>query len=207
MNTSIRTLAAALALVICTHPVYAADVRLPAPVLEWSFYLLLLFAVLVTLFVYFKRTTDKRKTPLSSMIDTRSRPISTVRPDAPVTECVRLMESESIGSLLVMEDDQLLGIFTERDALTKVLAAGIDPIETRVSEVMTRDPKCVDPSTTVEEAMGIITSRRFRHLPIVHNGQLVGLVSSGDLTYWLVEDQELEIRELVEITAHHRHDR
>jgi CBS domain-containing protein len=66
---------------------------------------------------------------------------------------------------------------------------------------MTKEPFCVDPSTTVEEAMSIVTHRRFRHLPIVHNGKVVGIVSSGDLTHWLVEDQVGEIRELVDIAA------
>lgn len=208
MNIPIRTLATATSLSLFNQPVYAAEaVRLPAPVLEWSFYGLLAFAACVTAFVYFRKTTDKKKAQLSSMLEERRRPISSVGPDASVTECVRLMDSESIGSLLVMVGDELTGIFTERDALTKVLAAGIDPVSTKVSAVMTKDPVCVDPSTTVEEAMGVVTNQRYRHLPIVHNGKVVGIVSSGDLTHWLVEDQVGEIRELVEITAHHRHDR
>jgi CBS domain-containing protein len=82
--------------------------------------------------------------------------------------------------------------------------AGIDPVSTKVSEVMTKDPFCVDPSTTIEEAMSIVTNRRIRHLPVLHNGKLVGIVSSGDLTHWLVEDREGEIRELVDVAAHTR---
>ena len=207
MNISIRALAAATSLVLCDQPVYAADVRLPAPVLEWSFYLLLIFAACVTAFVYFTKTTDKKKAQLSIMLEESRRLIASVDPDTSVTECIRQMDSESIGSLLVMVDDELIGIFTERDALTKVLAAGVDPTSTKVSDVMTKDPLCVDPSTTVDEAMGIVTTNRFRHLPIVHNGKVVGLVSSGDLTHWLVKDEGGEIRELVEITAHHRRPR
>jgi CBS domain-containing protein len=114
------------------------------------------------------------------------------------------MNSENIGALLVMEGDKLTGIFTERDALNKVLAAGIDPTSTKVSEVMTKDPYCVDPSTTVEEAMSIVTDHRVRHLPILHNGSLVGLISSGDLTHWLVEDKAGEIKDLVDIAARRR---
>ena len=117
------------------------------------------------------------------MLGERRRPISSVHPDRSVTESVRQMNSDKIGAMLVMEDDNLTGIFTERDALTKVLAAGIYPISTKVSEVMTKDHYCVDPSTTVGEAMSIVTNRRDRHLPILHNDKLVGIVSSRDLTH------------------------
>jgi len=138
------------------------------------------------------------------MLDERRRPINSVHPDTSITESVRLMNDQNIGALLVVEDDNLTGIFTERDALTKVLVAGIDPISTKVTEVMAKDPFCIDPSTTVEEAMGIVTSRRIWHLPILHNGKLVGIVSSGDPTHWLVQDLEGEIRELVDVAAHTR---
>jgi CBS domain-containing protein len=138
------------------------------------------------------------------MLDERRRAINTVHPDTSITECIQLMNDQNIGAALVTEDDKLVGIFTERDALNKVLPEGIDPISTKISEVMTKDPVCVDPSTTVEEAMSIVTNRKVRHLPILHNGKLVGIVSSGDLTHWLVEDRESEIRELVDVAAHTR---
>jgi CBS domain-containing protein len=176
----------------------------PAPVLEWSFYVLLLFAILVIAFVFFKKSADKKEEPLSQMLVESRRPVASVRPDTTVTECVRLMNSENIGAVLVMEDDKLIGMFTERDALNKVLADGMDPAGTKVSEVMTKDPYCVDPSTTIEEAMSIVTNRRVRHLPILHNGEVVGIISSGDLTHWLVEDQVGEIRELVDVAARRR---
>ena len=90
--------------------------------------------------------------------------------------------------MLVMEDDQLIGIFTERDAITRVLGAGLDPASTYISAVMTKNPVWVPTSTTLEEAMSIVTSRRIRHLPVVENGKVLGVVSSGDLTHRLVED-------------------
>ena len=204
MNISIRALATPLGLVLLSRPAVATEVRLPAPVLEWSFYVLLIFAVCVVAFVFFKTSKKRKMAPLSSMLDEGRRPVNSVYPDTSITESVRLMNEQNIGALLVMEDDKLTGIFTERDALNKVLAEGIDPISTKISEVMTKDPVCVDPSTTVEEAMSIVTHRRVRHLPILHNGKLVGIVSSGDLTHWLVEDRESEIRELVDVAAHTR---
>jgi predicted transcriptional regulator len=204
MNIFIRTLVAPMGLALLSWPAWAQEVRLPAPVLRWSFYLLLIFAVGVILFVFFKTSNKRKRAPLSTMLGESRRPINSVQPDATVTESVRRMHSENIGALLVMEDDKLTGIFTERDALTKVLAAGVDPNSTKVSAVMTEDPFCIDPSTTIEEAMSIVTARKIRHLPILHDGKLVGIVSSGDLTHWLVQDREGEIRELVDVAAHTR---
>lgn len=204
MNISIRSLAVPPGLALLSRSTMAAGVEPPAPVLEWSFYVLLIFAACVVAFVFFKTSNKRKGAPLSNMLDASRRPINSVYPDTSITESVRLMNDQNIGALLVMEDDKLAGIFTERDALTKVLAAGIDPINTKISEVMTKDPFCVDPSTTIEEAMGIVTNRRIRHLPILHNGELVGIVSSGDLTHWLVQDREGEIRELVDVAAHTR---
>ena len=138
------------------------------------------------------------------MLAETTRPVNSVNPGTTIIDAVRLMNEQNIGAILIMDDDKLEGIFTERDALTKVLGEGIDPVNTKISDVMTADPIFVDPSTTVEEAMEIVTARRVRHLPIVHNGKLVGIVSSGDLTHWMVRDREGEIRQLVDIAAHTR---
>ena len=204
MNISMRMLAAPTALVLQIRLAWAVEAEPPAPVLEWSFYVLLIFAVCVGAFVFFRTSNKRKAAPLSNMLVESRRPLNFVHPDTTVTEAVSKMRDENIGALLVMEDDNLVGIFTERDALTNVLAAGIDPNSTKVSAVMTEKPFCVDPSTTVEEAMSIVTNRKIRHLPIVHNGKLVGIVSSGDLTHWMVEDREDEIRELVDVAAHTR---
>ena len=204
MNIFIRALGALTGMALLSRPAWSTSAEPPAPVLEWSFYVLLIFAACVVTFVFFKTSHTRKRAPLSSMLDERRRTVNTVHPDASITETIRLMNDQNIGAMLVMEDDDLVGIFTERDALTKVLPEGIDPISTKISEVMTKEPVCVDPSTTVEEAMSIVTNRRVRHLPILHNGKLVGIVSSGDLTHWLVEDRESEIRELVDVAAHTR---
>jgi len=204
MKTLISVLVTQLLLTLLSTPVRAADAGPPAPVLEWSFYVLLIFALCVAAFVFFGKSSDKRKEPLSNILNARRRLINFAHPDSSVTECIRQMNSENIGALLVVEDDKLTGIFTERDALNKVLAKGIDPNSTKVSDVMTKDPYCMDPTTTVEEAMSIVTHHRFRHLPILDDGKLVGLISSGDLTRWLVEDQVGEIKDLVGVAARRR---
>jgi CBS domain-containing protein len=204
MIVPIRSFIALTFFSLLSRAVSAADIEPPAPVLEWSFYVLLIFAFCVVAFVFFAKRGDRNKMALSSVIDDSRRPIASVHPDTSVTECIRMMNSENIGAVLVMQEDALTGIFTERDALNKVLAEGIDPATTKVAEVMTRDPYFVDPSTTVEEAMAVVTHHKIRHLPIVHNGRVVGIVSSGDLTHWLVEDQAGEIRELVDVAARRR---
>ena len=177
----------------------AEEVDLPAPVLEWSFYVLLIFALIVAVGIFFKRGKDKRSESMSELLEEHHAVIHSVDPDISVTECVGQMNEQQIGAMLVMKEDRLLGIFTERDAITRVLGAGLEPSYTKVSVVMSNDPVCITPSTTLDEAMAIVSNQRIRHLPVVQNGNVLGMVSSGDLTHWLVEDRSGEIRELVDV--------
>ncbi len=163
-------------------------------------YGLILFVVVVAVYVYFIRLGDKRRTPLNRVFE-QSEAIHSVGPNATVMECVRAMTAEKIGALIVLDGERLIGIFTERDALNKVLAAGLDPSSTKVSEVMTKDPYCVPPTTTVGDAMEVVTKRRFRHLPVVEKGKVLAVLSSGDLTHWMVKDQMGEVQELVDLAA------
>ena len=163
-------------------------------------YLLIAFVIIVIAGVYFMRSRDKRQTPMNKIFE-EGEAIHSVGPDTSVTECVRSMTASKVGALIVMDGKRLIGIFTERDALNKVLAGGLDPGKTKVSEVMTKDPYCIPPTTTVGDAMELITKRRFRHLPIVDNGKVLAVVSSGDLTHWLVQDRMGEVQELVDLAA------
>jgi CBS domain-containing protein len=163
-------------------------------------YAFILFVVVVGVLVYFLRSQDKRRTPLESLFTERET-IHSVGPDTLVTECVRIMSAKKIGALIVMDGEKLVGIFTERDALNKVLAAGLEPGRTKVSVVMTKDPYSIPPTTTVGEAMELVTKRRFRHLPIVKNGKVLAVISSGDLTHWLVKEQVGEVQELVDLAV------
>ncbi len=163
-------------------------------------YGLIAFVIIVAAGVTFMKSRDKRQTPLNKIFEQR-KAIHSVGPEASVTECVRLMTAGKIGALIVMDGDRLTGIFTERDALNKVLAGDLDPRKTKVSAVMTKDPYTVSPTTTVGEAMKLITTRRFRHLPIVHNDKVLAVVSSGDLTHWLVREHVGELEEVVKLAA------
>ena len=179
----------------------AEEVDLPAPVLEWSFYVLLIFALVVAVGIFFKRGKDKRSESMSELLEEHHAVIHSVDPDISVTECVGQMNEQQIGAMLVMKEDRLLGIFTERDAITRVLGAGLEPSYTKVSAVMSNDPICITPSTTLDEAMAIVSNQRIRHLPVVQDGQVLGMVSAGDLTHWLVEDRGGEVQELVDIAG------
>jgi CBS domain-containing protein len=107
------------------------------------------------------------------------------------------MNQARIGALLVMSGDDLVGIFIERDVLTRVVDQTRDPAATRVAEVMTSQPVVVTGTTTINEAMAVISEKRCRHLPVVEDGRLVGLVSAGDLTHWVTRGHEYHIQDLV----------
>lgn len=123
--------------------------------------------------------------------------VEAIHGGATVKRAVDDMNACGIGSLLVTAGHQLLGIFTERDVLTRVVGRGLDPNKTLVEEVMTRLVITVTLETTIEEAMAVITEHRCRHLPVVAGDKVVGIVSSGDLTRWLIRDQRAEIDDLV----------
>ena len=192
----------ALAAMLLHFPslILAEEVDLPFPFLEWSVYVLLLFGFLVAIGIFIHRSKGEQAEPLSKLMEERSAEVHSVAPDITVTECVRQMNELKIGAMLVMEGDRLAGIFTERDAMTRVLGGGLDPTQTRISEVMSADPVCVTPSTSLENARALVTSKRIRHLPVVDGGKVVGMVSSGDLTHWLVRDQAGSIRERIDTT-------
>jgi len=183
-----RILTLSVFLLLLSQTALAEEVDLPAPFLEWSVYIVLIFAVCVAIGISISaRGKSGPGGILDSLIDEKNPVVHSVRSDVSVTECVRRMNKLKIGAMLVMEDDQLLGIFTERDAITRVLGEGLDPVSTNVSAVMTKEPVCVSTATTVEEAMSIITNRRIRHLPVLEDGKVLGMVSSGDLTHKIVD--------------------
>jgi CBS domain-containing protein len=134
---------------------------------------------------------------LRTLLKSKGRTVHTVSPEATVLDAVRKMNHERIGALLVMKDDELVGIFTERDVLIRVVDQARDPAATRVAEVMTGNPVVVTAAATINEAMAVVSEKRCRHLPVVDEGKLLGLVSAGDLTYWVTRGHEYHIQDLV----------
>jgi CBS domain-containing protein len=199
------TITATTFLSLASAPLLAEDVKLVAPVLQWSFYIFLIFALAVAVGIFFLRKKQEiTDEPLANLIEGADSEIHYVSPYTSVVECVQRMNRHKIGAMLVMEDDKLVGIFTERDCLTRVVGAWMDPKTTQVGQVMTKDPYCVSPATSLEEAMNIISTQRFRHLPVVEDGKVLGIVSSGDLTHRLVAERPTEVRELVDTAGRRR---
>jgi CBS domain-containing protein len=99
-----------------------------------------------------------------------------------VIDAVRDMNEQKVGSIVVLEDGQFAGVFTEREALRKVVAAGLDPASTPVSQVMSREDRTIAPTATIEEAMRIMSEKRIRYLVVQSNGRVLGVVSNGDIT-------------------------
>ena len=134
---------------------------------------------------------------LRAIADSKHEGIQSVSPDALVSDAVDKMKSRNIGALVVLnEKGGVVGIFSERDLLTRVVSQELDVKTARVEEVMTRDPHCVEATMTVEQAMHKVTEERIRHLPLVTGDKLEGLISSGDLTAWALKAQQAEIEGL-----------
>jgi len=141
---------------------------------------------------------------LSAVLAEKGRQVYTVAPSVTVRQAVRQMNDAGVGALLVAEGTRPVGMFTERDVLRRVVDAGRDSNTTRVADAMTTELVMVEPSTTVEEAMAIMTASRFRHLPVMEADRIAGLVSIGDLLRWVSISQEMHIQKLTDyITGRH----
>jgi len=124
--------------------------------------------------------------------------IYSIASDATVYDAVRTMVDHNVGSLLVLEGEDVKGIITERDYLREIVLHGRTSRETRVREIMKAQVICVEPSRPVEDCMAIMSSKRIRHLPVVQEGRLVGIVSIGDIVKQRAADREVEIRYLTD---------
>jgi CBS domain-containing protein len=135
-------------------------------------------------------------TTLEVLIEGKGSLVVSGKPTDSIFDCVMLMKNARIGSLLIMKGDKILGMFTERDLMQTVIPERLDMERTPVSDVMNRDVICVPPSTTTEEAMSIMTEKRVRHLPVIVDAKLLGLVSIGDVTKWLSDSHRQKIQEI-----------
>ncbi len=125
-----------------------------------------------------------------------ARSLASLSPTATVRDALQLMADRNIGSVLIMQGEALLGIFTERDYARKLALKGLASADTPLAEVMTAKLYVVGPRQTVQECMGIMTQAKIRHLPVVSDGAVQGLVSIGDLVNATMAEQEFLISQL-----------
>ncbi|MBW9274055.1 MAG: CBS domain-containing protein [Candidatus Thiodiazotropha sp. (ex. Lucinisca nassula)] len=123
--------------------------------------------------------------------------IETIDPNASVFEALQSMADKEIGSLVVMKDKKIVGLFSERDYARNIILKGRTSKETRVKEIMSSQVLVVNPEQTTEECMAIMTEKRIRHLPVMKDNELVGIISIGDLVKAIIEEQQFVIEQLV----------
>ena len=130
------------------------------------------------------------------LLQSKGSTIFSVAPDAPVLEAIKQMAEYRVGALLVMRDGQLVGVVSERDYARKVILQGKSSSQTAVSDIMTGTPLTVGPETDVFDCMRLCTDSRIRHLPVVEDGKVVGVISIGDLVKAVIDAQAEQIEHL-----------
>jgi len=133
---------------------------------------------------------------ISAILDRKGRNVFSVTPNVSVAAAVAEMNHHRVGSIIVLDGGRLVGIFTERDVLRRVVGAGLDPNSALVSEVMTTGVITISPDATVEGTMKIFTEKRCRHLPVIDGDRLAGTISIGDVTRWMADHHRAEAEHL-----------
>jgi signal-transduction protein with cAMP-binding, CBS, and nucleotidyltransferase domain len=134
--------------------------------------------------------------PIESILASKGRTLHVTSPAATVLEASRAMCTARVGALLVMDAEHMVGVFSERDLMTRVVLAGRPAETTRVGDVMTREVVCIRIEASPQDAMAVMTRRRVRHLPVTQASKVVGLISIGDLVRWTIRDNERAIHRL-----------
>lgn len=130
------------------------------------------------------------------LLDTKSPEIHSISPDAPVIDAIRLMAERRIGALLVMDGPRLAGMLSERDYARKIVLQGRSSKDTPVRDIMTAEVVSVSPQHNTDQCMQLVTDSRIRHLPVVEDGQVIGVISIGDLVKATIEEQRQELDHL-----------
>jgi len=134
---------------------------------------------------------------IAAILKQKGRNVVHVDPSSSITDVVALLASQRIGAVLVLDRaGSLLGILSERDIVSEIAANGARALEMTAAQLMTQNITTATPATRVEEAMALMTAGRFRHLPVVEGGALVGIISIGDVVKRLIEDQSHEVDSL-----------
>jgi CBS domain-containing protein len=135
-------------------------------------------------------------TAVRHILDQKGHQIWSVHPGDTVYDAIKMMADKDVGALLVLDGNKIVGIFTERDYARNVFLKGRASPQTLVGEIMVRDVVCVKPDKSIEEGMALMSAKRVRHLPVINDGELLGIVSIGDLVKSLISDREFVIEQL-----------
>ena len=138
----------------------------------------------------------KSSVPISALLHYKGSTVWDISPEATVFDAIQLMAERDIGALPVVSNGRLVGIFSERDYTRKIALAGKTSKQTFVKEIIPPEVITVTPNDSTEECMRIMTEHRIRHLPVLQNGELVGIISIGDLVNWIITEQEETIKHL-----------
>jgi CBS domain-containing protein len=130
------------------------------------------------------------------ILEVKGRDVWSIGPEASVFDALKLMAEKDVGALVVLDGGNLVGIISERDYARKIVLLGRASPTTQVKEIMTTDVVCVDPERNVDECMALVTEKRVRHLPVLENGKLIGLISIGDLVKSIITEQQFIIEQL-----------
>jgi CBS domain-containing protein len=133
---------------------------------------------------------------VSSILQVKGNDVYTVKKETPIIDVLDLMAEKGIGAVLVLEDEKIAGIFSERDFARKVVKTRTLSLDIPVSELMTKDVFVISPDETIDECMALMSSTRIRHLPVIKDEKLVGLVSIGDVVRISIEDKNLQIQSM-----------
>ncbi len=133
---------------------------------------------------------------VSQILAQKGREVWTIEADATILAALQLMAEKKIGALVVTDSAHPVGIFSERDYARKVVLAGLSSSTALVGKVMTPDPVCINSERTADECMALMTEKRIRHLPVVEDGKLAGIISIGDVVKSVIADREFEIQQL-----------
>ena len=143
----------------------------------------------------------KFSVPISSLLHHKGPALWFIPPDTTVFEAIKLMADKNIGALPVVSEGRLVGLFTERDYARKIALQGKSSRETLVREIFTGMVITVKPDDLVEDCMKLMTEHRVRHLPVVDRGNLVGIISIGDLVNWTISAQDAAITQMEQYIA------
>ena len=135
-------------------------------------------------------------TTVKQLLDIKGNKIFSIAPNDSVYAAIERMSENNIGVLLVLENEKLVGILSERDYARKVVLKGKSSKNTLIREIMTPNVLCVSPETTVDECLALLTESRVRHLPVMDGGKLMGIVSIGDLVKQIISDKDFTIQQL-----------